>query len=96
MSHMSTYKLHRKKNWTNAAITNAIAELKKRRASERAISKKYNIPRATLQRHLKEKLDEVGQKSVFTEDEEADLKDCIKGAYLCILATYFNLNITCH
>ena len=44
MSKMRAYKPHPKKHWTNAAMTNAIAELKKAGTSERAISKKYNIP----------------------------------------------------
>ena len=92
MSKMRAYKPHPKKHWTNAAMTNAIAELKKAGTSERAISKKYNIPRATLQRHLKGILHKVGRNPVFSEDEEADLKDCIKVMSLCILVTYFN----CH
>ena len=84
MSKMRTYKQHPKKHWTNAAMANAIAELKKTGTSERAISKKYNTPRATLQRHLKGTLCKVGRKPVFSEDEEADLKDCIKGIYVFV------------
>ena len=60
MSKMRTYKPHPKKNWTNAAMTNTMAELRQTGAYERAISKKYNIPRAALQRHFKGKLDKVG------------------------------------
>ena len=92
MSTMKTYKPHPKKHCANAAMTNAIAELKKTGATQRTISKKCNIPTATLQRHLKGILYKVARKPVFSEDEEADLRYCIKGMYLCILAPYFN----CH
>ena len=92
MRKMRTHKPHPKKHWTNASMKNAIAELKQTGTSKRVISKKQNIPTATLQRQLKEILHKVGRKPVFTKDEEADVKDCIKGTCLCILVAYFN----CH
>ena len=79
------------------ALAKAMAEFKETGTFERTISKKNNnIPRTTFQRSLQENLDKVGQKPVFMEGKEADLKYCIQVIYFCILATYFNINFICH
>ena len=76
------YKKKTTKHWSQKALQDALVDRKENGTSFRKLSKKYNIPRSSLERHVRaaEKgvsLTSQGGKSVFSLDETQDLKQCI-------------------
>ena len=77
-----TYKKKPTKHWSQKALQDALVDRKENGTSFRKLSKKYNIPRSSLGRHVRaaEKgvsLTGQGRKLVFSSDETRDLKQCI-------------------
>ena len=77
-----TYKKKPTKYWSQKALQDALVDRKENGTSFRKLSKKYNIRRFSLERHIRaaEKgvsLTSQGGKSVFSLDETQDLKQCI-------------------
>ena len=70
------------KHWSQKALQDALVDRKESGTSFRKLSEKYNIPRSSLERHVRaaEKgvsLTGQGRKLVFSPDEMQDLKKCI-------------------
>ena len=76
------YKKNTTKHWSQKALQDALVDRKESGTSFRKLSEKYNIPRSSLERHVRaaEKgvsLTGQGRKLVFSPDEMQDLKKCI-------------------
>ena len=76
------YKKKPTKHWSQKALQDALVDRKENGTSFRKLSEKYNIPRSSLERHVRavEKgvsLTDQGRKSVFSPDETQDLKQCM-------------------
>ena len=76
------YKKNTTKHWSQKALQDALVDRKESGTSFRKLSEKYNIPRSSLERHIRaaEKgvsLTDQGRKSVFSPDETHDLKQCM-------------------
>ena len=77
------YKKKPTKHWSQKALQDALVDRKENGTSFQKLSKKYNIPRSSLERHVcaaEKGLSLAGQgkrKSVFSTDQTQDLKQCI-------------------
>ena len=58
------YKSAPKKHWTCKAMEDALKEREAANTSIRDLSKKYNIPRSSLNRHLHQSISSQGRKPV--------------------------------
>lgn len=59
------YQPRSRKHWTSHAMEDALAERKALNTSIRDLSKKYNIPRSSLERHLNQSINNQGCKPVY-------------------------------
>jgi len=65
-------------NWSSKALQDALSERKAVGTSIRKLEKKFNVPKTTIMRHLKPiPLQQRGRKTVFSKEEEEELRDCI-------------------
>ena len=58
------YQPRSRKHWTSHAMEDALAERKALNTSIRNLSKKYHIPRSSLERHLNQSINNQGRKPV--------------------------------
>jgi len=92
------YKARPRKLWTDAALESALAERSAQGTTLGNLTKKYNIPKATLSRHLKSQsgvkvIRQQGRKSVFNEKETEELKLCVTS--LASLGFALTVRATC-
>ena len=75
---LKTYEHYPISNWTDVALNHAFQEHRVAGTSIRDLSKKYGVPKSTIQRHIKKGgKSKVGRKTVFKNEEEIELKECI-------------------
>ena len=60
------YQPRPQKHWTSHAVEDALAERKALNTLIRDLSKKYNIPTSSLERHLNQSINNQGRKPVYT------------------------------
>ena len=73
-----TYEHHPICHWTDVALNHALQEHKVAGTSIRDLSKKCSVPKSTVQRHIKKGgKSKVGRRTVFKNEEEIELKECI-------------------
>ena len=70
------------KHWSQKALEDALVERREQNTPLRKLAKKYNIPKSSLEKHVKaaaigKTLTGQGSKPVFNENETANLRECI-------------------
>ena len=72
------WKHHQISHWTDVALNHALQQDRVAAASIRDLSKKYGVPKSTIQRYIKKSGEsKVGRKTIFKNQEEIELKACI-------------------
>lgn len=59
------YQPRSRKHWTSQAMEDTLAERKALNTSIRDLSKKCNIPRSSLERHLNQSINNQGRKPAY-------------------------------
>ena len=71
-----TYDYHQICHWTDVELSHALQEHKVAGTSIRDLSKKYGVPKSTIQRHFKKGgKSKVGRRTVFKNEDKIDLEE---------------------